>query len=177
MLSLFKKMFSKGAPELPAKGRSAPPAPARETPAASRPAKPAVPTPACTSRVAAGVVGSGDSVKITLSAILSLLPKELAGLANPALTDGVKISIPANRLVEQLAQGSAKISFAELCQLAPPGAFRSAKGSEGKMLDLPLGEILTPRLDRGEVIIDGDRFLGKKGRGKFIKRGSPILQT
>ena len=32
-------------------------------------------------------------------------------------------------------------------------------------------------LSRGEVIIDGDRFLGKKGRGKFIKRGSPILQT
>ena len=32
-------------------------------------------------------------------------------------------------------------------------------------------------LSRGEVIIEGDRFLGKKGRGKFIKRGSPILQT
>lgn len=32
-------------------------------------------------------------------------------------------------------------------------------------------------LSRGEVIIEGDRFLGKKGRGQFIKRGSPILQT
>jgi len=32
-------------------------------------------------------------------------------------------------------------------------------------------------MSRGEVIVEGDRFLGKKGRGKFIKRGSPILQT
>jgi dihydropyrimidinase len=32
-------------------------------------------------------------------------------------------------------------------------------------------------MSRGEVIVDGDRFLGKRGRGKFIKRGSPLLQT
>ncbi len=32
-------------------------------------------------------------------------------------------------------------------------------------------------LSRGEVIVDSDRFVGKKGRGKFIKRGSPVLQT
>ncbi len=32
-------------------------------------------------------------------------------------------------------------------------------------------------ISRGEVIVEGDTFLGRKGRGKFIKRGSPILQT
>jgi len=32
-------------------------------------------------------------------------------------------------------------------------------------------------LSRGEVIVEKDRFIGKKGRGKFIKRGSPVLQT
>jgi dihydropyrimidinase len=32
-------------------------------------------------------------------------------------------------------------------------------------------------LSRGEVIVEGDKFLGKKGRGRFLKRGSPILQT
>jgi len=32
-------------------------------------------------------------------------------------------------------------------------------------------------LSRGEVIVEKDRFVGKKGRGKFIKRGSPVLQT
>src|SRR5216117_2524415 len=32
-------------------------------------------------------------------------------------------------------------------------------------------------LSRGEVIVEKDEFLGKKGRGKFIKRGSPLLQT
>ena len=32
-------------------------------------------------------------------------------------------------------------------------------------------------LSRGEVIIDKDKFVGKKGRGRFLKRGSPILQT
>jgi dihydropyrimidinase len=35
----------------------------------------------------------------------------------------------------------------------------------------------TTVLSRGEVIVDKDRWLGKKGRGKFIKRGSPLLQT
>jgi len=32
-------------------------------------------------------------------------------------------------------------------------------------------------LSRGEVIVEKDKFVGKKGRGKFIKRGSAILQT
>ncbi|HUG56413.1 MAG TPA: dihydropyrimidinase [Candidatus Limnocylindrales bacterium] len=32
-------------------------------------------------------------------------------------------------------------------------------------------------LSRGEVIVEKDRFLGKKGRGKFLRRGGPILQT
>ena len=32
-------------------------------------------------------------------------------------------------------------------------------------------------MSRGEVIVEKDKFLGKKGRGRFIKRGSPILQT
>ena len=32
-------------------------------------------------------------------------------------------------------------------------------------------------LSRGEVVVDKDKLLAKKGRGKFIKRGSPVLQT
>ncbi len=32
-------------------------------------------------------------------------------------------------------------------------------------------------LSRGEVVIEKDKFIGKKGRGRFLKRGSPILQT
>jgi dihydropyrimidinase len=32
-------------------------------------------------------------------------------------------------------------------------------------------------LSRGEVIVDDGKFVGKKGRGRFIRRGSPILQT
>jgi dihydropyrimidinase len=32
-------------------------------------------------------------------------------------------------------------------------------------------------LSRGEVIVEKDEFTGKKGRGQFLKRGSPILQT
>ena len=38
------------------------------------------------------------------------------------------------------------------------------------------GKALTV-LSRGEVIVEKDRFIGKKGRGKFIKRGSPVFQT
>ena len=32
-------------------------------------------------------------------------------------------------------------------------------------------------LSRGEVIVADGKFVGKKGRGKFVRRGSPILQT
>jgi len=32
-------------------------------------------------------------------------------------------------------------------------------------------------MSRGEVIVEKDKFLGKRGRGRFVKRGSPILQT
>lgn len=32
-------------------------------------------------------------------------------------------------------------------------------------------------LSRGEVIVDDGKLLGKRGRGKFLKRGSPLLQT
>ncbi|MEX2046486.1 MAG: dihydropyrimidinase [Chloroflexota bacterium] len=32
-------------------------------------------------------------------------------------------------------------------------------------------------MSRGEVIVEKDKFLGRKGRGRFIKRGSPIFQT
>jgi dihydropyrimidinase len=34
----------------------------------------------------------------------------------------------------------------------------------------------TTVISRGEVVVDKDKFLGRKGRGKFVKRGSPILQ-
>ena len=32
-------------------------------------------------------------------------------------------------------------------------------------------------LSRGEVLVQAGKFLGKKGRGKFLKRGGPLLQT
>ncbi len=32
-------------------------------------------------------------------------------------------------------------------------------------------------LSRGEVIVEKDKFTGRNGRGKFIKRGSALLQT
>src|SRR4026207_1808726 len=32
-------------------------------------------------------------------------------------------------------------------------------------------------MSRGEVIVEKDKFLGRKGRGRFVKRSSPILQT
>ncbi|MBI3521561.1 MAG: dihydropyrimidinase [Chloroflexi bacterium] len=32
-------------------------------------------------------------------------------------------------------------------------------------------------LSRGEVIVQDGKFLGKTGRGRFVKRGAPVLQT
>jgi len=35
----------------------------------------------------------------------------------------------------------------------------------------------TTVLSRGEVVVQDGKFLGTKGRGRFLKRGSPLLQT
>ena len=35
----------------------------------------------------------------------------------------------------------------------------------------------TTVISRGEVIVEKGKFLGRKGRGRFVKRASPILQT
>ncbi len=32
-------------------------------------------------------------------------------------------------------------------------------------------------LSRGEVIVERGRFTGAKGRGRFQRRGGPLLQT
>ncbi|MDE3193383.1 MAG: dihydropyrimidinase [Chloroflexota bacterium] len=42
---------------------------------------------------------------------------------------------------------------------------------EGKKVK---GKVVTV-LSRGEVIVDKDKLVGKKGRGRFVKRGSPAL--
>ena len=81
-----------------------------------------------------------------MTAIVGLFPKDIPGPANPAMIDGVKIHIPLSRVVQQLPQGSAKISFGELRRASPPGAFRCSSDADGKLIDLPLSEIL-PQLN------------------------------
>ncbi|HEY2951138.1 MAG TPA: hypothetical protein VGK40_01070, partial [Verrucomicrobiae bacterium] len=149
MLSLFKKIFTKGAAQQPAAGRTAPAAatvreikpftpPARTGAPASKETVAPIPAPAPAS--------AGDSLKISLSAIVGLFPKDIPAPANPAMIDGVKINIPLSRVIQQLPQGSAKISFGELRRVSPPGAFRCSTDADAKLIDLPLSEIL-PQLN------------------------------
>jgi predicted regulator of Ras-like GTPase activity (Roadblock/LC7/MglB family) len=85
-------------------------------------------------------------IELPVSAVIASLPLELrAKLAgNPPATQ--TISLPAEQIINQLALGAVKISFGTLRQLAP-GLFVNSGGElDGKLISLPLHEIL-PRVN------------------------------
>src|SRR6185295_14271851 len=115
-------------------------------PAAPAPKEPAAPNLPAPASPATSQASGAESLKISLTAIVGLFPKDIPGVANPAMIDGVKINIPLSRVIQQLPQGSAKISFGELRRVSPPGAFRCSTDADAKLIDLPLSEIL-PQLN------------------------------
>src|ERR1051325_1990600 len=103
MLSLFKKIFTKGATQQPSAGRTAPAAatvreikpfapPSRNAPPAPKETAPPIPSgapnPSAVPNAAAAAASSGaDSLRLSLTAIVGLFPKDIPGPANPAMID------------------------------------------------------------------------------------------
>src|SRR2546423_5242581 len=143
LTKLFKRSAAKPQdypPALPASARTAPAAasaPGTAATATSAPEVAAAPQPTTSSSAA-----SGDSVTLPFSSILQLVPKELHGRITAAGLTGFNFSIAKEKILPQLAQGTVKVNFGELRHAAPAGAFVSSSSHDGKMIDLPLGEIL-----------------------------------
>ncbi len=70
-----------------------------------------------------------------------MVPKELQGRG--AVNSGSHIyQLPRAAALEQLSRGAVKVPLGELRRVAPPGTFAAGTGSENRLIDLPLREIL-----------------------------------
>ena len=100
----------------------------------------AAPMPA--PRVVEKAVGGGVEVaSLPLRAILEKLPPELRAIVNQLPDPSVKIVLPVNTILKQLATGAVKMSLASLLRQAPQGTFKTTVGEEKQMVEVPLAEV------------------------------------
>src|SRR5947207_2099097 len=85
----------------------------------------------------------GDSVRVLLKPVLLKLPDPLRARVRQPPVGGVQISIPLQKILTQLPQGSVKISFGELRQASPAGVFTELSDQDQTPVELPLAEILS----------------------------------
>jgi predicted regulator of Ras-like GTPase activity (Roadblock/LC7/MglB family) len=83
---------------------------------------------------------SPDRLTLPLQAILTRLPNSLASVVQ-SQGNGF-ISLPAQRIVQELPKGSVKIPFGELRHAAPAGTFFDNARLDQVLVELPLAEIL-----------------------------------
>ena len=119
-------------------------------PVAAAPAKPsatALPASTPTTRVfAPHPSANADEIELPLASVVASLPLDMRAKLMAAPPSGLTIRLRAQKVINQLAFGTVKISFGELRQLAP-GVFVNSGGElDGKLVSLPLSEIL-PRLN------------------------------
>ena len=85
----------------------------------------------------------GDSIRLLLKPVLLKLPDSLKVRVRQPPVGGVQISIPLQKVLTQLHQGSVKISFGELRQASPAGVFAELSDQDQTAVELPLAEILS----------------------------------
>lgn len=83
-----------------------------------------------------------DALSIPYSSIIKLIPQELWGKLAPAGVAGYNFTIARKTVLEQLPHGAVKVNFGELRRNAPTGVFVNGSAEDGRMVDLPLSEIL-----------------------------------
>jgi predicted regulator of Ras-like GTPase activity (Roadblock/LC7/MglB family) len=102
----------------------------------------AAPAPAPVPRVVEKPVGGGVEVaSLPLRAILEKLPQELRAIVNQMPDPSVKIVLPVNTILKQLATGAVKMSLASLFRQAPQGTFKKTAVEEKQMVEVPLAEV------------------------------------
>src|SRR5262249_45287416 len=105
--------------------------------------------------------------------IIKMIPQELWGKLAPAGVAGYNYTISRKSVLEQIPNGSVKVSFGELRRGAPSGVFISTAAEDSRQGDLPLVEILAQlhpdtfarRPDQGRVAISDEvpDLFGAKG--------------
>jgi hypothetical protein len=86
---------------------------------------------------------SGEALSIPYSSIIKLVPQELWGKLAPAGVAGYNFAVSRKTVTEQISHGAVKVSFADLRRGAPSGVFVTGTVEDGRMIDLPLVEILS----------------------------------
>ncbi len=118
----------------------------RQDPFASAPREENSPLPAAASSAGLAEPESvsvpGDSASLSYTSILEQVPKELHGRITASGLAGFNFSISKKKVLEQLPQGSVKVSFGELRHAAPAGVFINSSSHDGKLIDLPLRDIM-----------------------------------
>ena len=123
----------------------APPAPVTRPVVAAAPPPSVVapaPAPAPPQYLATNQPPNANEIALPLAPIVASLPLDLRGKIMATPPPGLTINLPVETVTAQLAFGAVKISFGELRQLAPSAFANSGGEYDGKMITLPLGEIL-----------------------------------
>ena len=170
MFGAFSKLFKKPEPA---------PVPARPNVPQSLP-RAAAPLPqgetaqlAAVPRPSASQPSGADSLVVPYSAIIKLIPQELWGKLAPAGVAGYNYTLSRRSALEQLPHGAVKVNFGELRRGAPSGVFLNTAAEDGRMVDLPLSDILaqlhpdslTRRSDQARVQVSEEvpDLFGAKG--------------
>jgi predicted regulator of Ras-like GTPase activity (Roadblock/LC7/MglB family) len=127
------------APAAPARPQPAPARFASRLPSSAAPAN--APSPAPTGRVKAAEIVQ-EAIELPLQPIIAGLPLELRAKINSTGVAGGTISIPVERVLNQLAAGTVKISFGELRQLAPEVFANYGGEHDARSVALPLNQVL-----------------------------------
>lgn len=85
---------------------------------------------------------SPDLIQLSLRSVVLKLPQTLKDKAKQPPSGGVRIGIPATKILPQLTQGTVRITFGELRKASPPGVFADSSDRDHTLVDLPLQEIL-----------------------------------
>jgi len=115
---------------------------------------------------------SSDSVTLPFGLILRHVPKELQGKAGASSASG-SFTLSKSQILEQLGQGSVKVPFGSLRQVAPVGVFIGNSNHDTQLVDLPLAEIMrqiepgafVKRLSRKKLEVPDEiaNLFGQKG--------------
>ncbi len=174
MFGAFSKFFKKSEPApAPARSSTPQPADAGNSRAATPVPKAGTTVPTSPPRKATAPIKPGDAITVPYSSIIKVIPQELWGKLAPAGVAGYNFTISRKMVLEHLPHGAVKVNFGELRRGAPNGVFVNTSAEDGRMVDLPLSEILEqlhpdattrrPNQTRVEVSAEVPDIFGAKG--------------
>ena len=88
-----------------------------------------------------GNENEGQTVPISLQAIVCAMPPELRGRVRQAVSEDLTVPVSLDRILSQLSHGAVKIPFGDI-RKAVPHVFAPPPDADQLLVTLPLGEIL-----------------------------------